>query len=383
MDFTVSEEMQAMKRTIREFVDGEVDAYARQIEEEDRVPEHLIQKAREMGLFGMSIPEEYGGLGLSMLERCLLLEELGRAPAGFVSIIGTNIGIGCTGIVELGTEDQKRKYLPPMARGEKIGAFALTEPEAGSDATNLKTTAVRQGDRWIINGVKHFITNGPIADVVTVIAVTDRQKGARGGFSAFLVEKGFPGFSVGTIEKKMGLRGSQTSELIFDNCEVPAENLLGEEGRGYANALRILGRGRVTLGARCVGACEKLLELCIKYAQQRVQFGRPIASFQAIQWMLADMAAETAAARALTRQVAWMVDQGFRCVKEAAMVKLFASEVLGRVADRAVQIYGGMGYMKDFPIERFYRDARITRIYEGTNEIQRLIVANELLKEYA
>ncbi|HUW66148.1 MAG TPA: acyl-CoA dehydrogenase family protein [Spirochaetia bacterium] len=383
MDLSLSEEIMEMKRTIREFVDKEVDAYGQQIEDEDRIPQVLLDKAKDMGLFGMSIPEEYGGLGLSLLDRCLLLEELGRGPAGYVSVIGAHTGIGSTGIVELGSEEQKKRYLPAMARGEKLGAFALSEPNAGSDASNLSTTATLRGDKWIINGLKHFITNGPDADALTVIAVTDREKGAYRGISAFIVEKGFPGFHVGTSERKMGLRGSHSAELIFDNCEVPAENLLGEEGRGYANAMRILAKGRLTLGARCVGACEKLVEMCARYAQQREQFGKPIGSFQAVQWMLADMVTETAAARALTREVAWRVDNGERCAKETSMVKLFASEVAGRVADKAVQLYGGMGYMKDFPIERFYRDARITRIYEGTNEIQRLIIAGALLKEFS
>lgn len=382
MDFRVSEEIMDMKRTIRNFVDNEVDKYAQQIEEEDRIPEHLINTAKKMGLFGLSIPEEYGGLGLGMLERCLLLEELGRTHAGFVGFIGAHIGIGSTGIVEMADEQLKKKYLPSMAKGEKIGAFALTEPEAGSDAANQKTTAVKKGDRWILNGMKHFITNGPNADIYTVIAVTDRNKGARGGYTAFLVEKDFPGFSVGTIERKMGLRGSHTSEIIFEDCEVPEENVIGEIGRGYANALKILGKGRVTLGARCVGACDKLIEMSARYAQQRIQFGKPIASFQAIQWMLAEMATETEAARALTYRVAWMVDQGMKVHKEGSMIKLFASEAFNRVVDKAVQIHGGMGYMKEYPVERFYRDARITRIYEGTNEIQRLIIANNLLKEF-
>lgn len=382
MDFNIPEEILDMKRTIRNFVEKDVEPCSKQIEEEDRIPPHLIDKARELGLFGMSIPEEYGGLGLSMLERCLLLEELGRANMGFVTYIAAHVGIGTTGIVELASEELKRKYLPALASGEKLGAFALTEPDAGSDATNLKTTAVLRGDKWILNGRKHFITNAPEADIFTVIAVTDRAKGARGGFTAFIVEKDFPGFSIGTIEKKMGLRGSHTAEVIFDNCEVPKENVLGEVGRGYANALRILSRGRVMLGARCVGACNKLIELSARYAQQRVQFGKPIASFQAIQWMLAEMATETEAARWFTYRVAWMVDQGLPVVKEGAMVKLFASEVLHRVVDKAVQIHGGMGYMKEFPVERFYRDARITRIYEGTNEIQRMIIAREVLKEF-
>ncbi|MFZ5642659.1 MAG: acyl-CoA dehydrogenase family protein [Bacillota bacterium] len=382
MDFNISDEIRDMKKTLRDFVDNEVEPYSMIIEEEDRIPQHLIDKAREMGLFGMSIPEQYGGLGLPMLDRCLLLEELARANMSFTTYIAVHNGIGSTGIVEMASEQTKQKYLPAMARGERLGAFGLTEPEAGSDASSMKTTAVLKGDKWILNGMKHFITNAPEADIFTVIAVTDRAKGTKGGYTAFLVEKSFPGFSIGTIEKKMGLRGSHTAEVIFEDCEVPAENVLGEVGRGYAGALRILSKGRVALGSRCVGACDKLLELCARYAQQRVQFGKPIAGFQAIQWMLAEMATDTEAARALTYRVAWMVDQGLPVVKEGPMVKLFASEALGRVADKAVQIFGGMGYMKECPVERFYRDARLTRLYEGTNEIQRMVIAGRLLKEY-
>ncbi|KJS12845.1 MAG: acyl-CoA dehydrogenase [Peptococcaceae bacterium BRH_c8a] len=381
MDFSLSDEMRDMKRTIRDFVDNEVEPCAMQIEEEDHIPQHLIDQAKEMGLFGMSIPEQYGGLGLNMVEKCLLLEELGRANMSFTTYIGAHTGIGTTGIVELANEELKQKYLPGLASGEKLGAFALTEPDSGSDATNMKTSAVLKGDKWILNGMKHFITNAPEAEVFTVIAVTDKEKGARGGFTAFVVEKDSPGFSIGTIERKMGLRGSHTSEVIFEDCEVPKENVLGIEGKGYSSALRILSKGRVALGARCVGACDKLVELSAKYAQQRVQFGQPIASFQAIQWMLAEMATDTEAARALTYRVAWMVDQGLPVLKEGPMVKLFASEALGRVVDKAVQVHGGMGYMKEFPVERFYRDARLTRIYEGTNEIQRMVIAARLLKE--
>lgn len=382
MDFSISDDMREMKRTLRDFVDNEVDTYGQQIEEEDRIPGHLIDKAKEMGLFGMSIPEQYGGLGLGMLDRCLLLEELGRTNMGFTTYIGAHVGIGTSGIVEMASEELKKKYLPAMAAGEKLGSFALTEPDAGSDASSMKTTAVLKGDKWILNGMKHFITNAPDASVVTVIAVTDKEKGARGGFTAFLVEKDFPGYSIGTVEKKMGLRGAHTSEIVFEDCEVPVENVLGQVGRGYAGALRILSKGRVALGARCVGACDKLVELSARYAQQRVQFGKPIASFQAIQWMLAEMATDTEAARALTYRVAWMVDQGLPVLKEGPMVKMFASEALARVVDKAVQVHGGMGYMKEFPVERFYRDARITRLYEGTNEIQRMVIAGRILKEF-
>jgi acyl-CoA dehydrogenase len=381
MDFSLSDEIRDMKRTIRDFVDNEVEPCAQQIEEEDHIPQHLIDQAKEMGLFGMSIPDQYGGLGISMVDKCLLLEELGRANMSFTTYIGAHAGIGTTGIVELASEAIKQKYLPGLASGDKLGAFGLTEPDAGSDATNMKTTAVLKGDKWILNGMKHFITNAPEADVFTVIAVTDKEKGARGGFTAFVVEKDFPGFSIGTIEKKMGLRGSHTSEIIFEDCEVPKENVLGAVGKGYSSALKILSKGRVALGARCVGACDKLIELSAKYAQQRVQFGQPIASFQAIQWMLADMATDTEAARALTYRVAWMVDQHMPVIKEGPMIKLFSTEALGRVADKALQIHGGMGYMKEFAVERIYRDARLTRLYEGTNEIQRMVIAARLLNE--
>lgn len=382
MDFRISEELKMMVQTVKDFVDNEVDPISQQIDEDDRVPEEIIQKARELGLFGLSIPEEYGGVGsIGMLGKCIIYEQLGRTANGFTTLLGAHTGIGTTGIVELGTEEQKKKYLPALASGEKLAAFALTEPEAGSDAASIKTTAVKKGDRYILNGVKHFITNGPDADVFTIIAVTDKSKGAKGGTTAFIVEKSFPGFKVGTIEKKMGLRGSHTSEIILEDCEVPEENVLGNIGEGYINALKILAKGRVGLAARCVGSMQKLLELATQYAQQRVQFGKPISSFQAIQHMLAEMAVDIEATKWFAYRVAWMVDQGEKVIKEAAAVKLFASEAYGRVVDKAVQIFGGMGYMKEFPIERYYRDARITRIYEGTSEIQKNIIASQVLKE--
>ncbi len=382
MDFTIPEELQIMSQTVKRFVDKEVDAVGQIIEDEDRIPEEIMGKAKDMGLFGLSIPAEYGGVGIGMLGKCIVYEQLGRTNNGFTTLIGAHTGIGSVGIVEIGTQEQRQKYLPAMAAGEKIGAFALTEPNAGSDAANLKTTAVRKGDRYILNGAKHFITNGPIADVFTVMAITDKSKGSK-GITAFIVEKGFPGFKIGTIERKMGLRGSHTSEVIFEDCEVPAENVLGREGEGYVNAFKILTNGRAGLAARNLGSMQKLLELSTQYAQERVQFNVPISSFQAVQHMLADMAVDIEATRSLTYRVAWMVDQGTRVIKEAAMVKYFASEAYCRVADKAVQIFAGMGYMKDFPIERYYRDARISRIYEGTSEIQKNIIAAQILREYS
>ncbi|MGE7903270.1 acyl-CoA dehydrogenase family protein [Peribacillus sp. NPDC094092] len=381
MTITLTKEMQQMKEMIRNFVEREVEPYAIQIEEEDAIPEHLVEKAKDLGLFGISIPEQYGGIGLNAVGKATVLEQLGRTHNGFVSLISAHTGIGSTGLVKLASEHLKNKYLPKMAAGTKIGAFALSEPGAGSDATNLATTAEKKGDYWVMNGTKHFITNGPVADVYTVFALTDKDKGAKGGITAFLVERDFPGLIVGKKDKKMGLRGSYTSQVIFEDCIIPEENVIGEVGMGYISALKILGEGRVGLAARSVGSSGKLIELSAKYAKERIQFGKPIADNQAIQWMLADMATETEAARALTMMAAQKIDEGKKVIKEASMAKLFASDVFNRVADKAVQIHGGMGYMAEYPVERFYRDARITKIYEGTNEIQRLIIARNVLEE--
>jgi acyl-CoA dehydrogenase len=384
MDFTIPENLRMMQETVRRFVERDLEAISRQVEDEDRIPEETVQKMRDLGLFGLAIPEEYGGLGLGVLGECLVYQELSKTNACFRSRIGTNNGIGSQGIVIDGTEEQKQKYLPKLASGEWTACFALTEPEAGSDAAAIRTRAELQGDHWVLNGKKHFITNGDIADVATVFAVTDPQKRARGGITAFIVERTFPGYSVGTIERKMGLRGSHTAELVFEDCIVPRENVIGGEamvGQGFKTAMKVLDKGRLTMGASAVGTAEKLLELSIDYAKQRVQFGKPIAEFQAIQFMLADMATQIYAARNMLYHAAWLRDQrGTAVVREASMVKLFCTEMVNRVADMAVQIHGGMGYMKDYPIERFYRDVRLTRIYEGTSEIQRLVIARELLK---
>lgn len=382
MDFTFSDDIELLRKAVRDFVQHEVEQVAMEIEEKDEIPEHIVEMSKEMGLFGLSVPEEYGGLGLDMVGKCAIYEELGKTHNGYTTLIGAHTGIGSVGIVELGTEEQKQKYLPKMASGEWIGAFALTEPSAGSNAANLKTTAVKKGDSYIINGSKHYITNAVCGNIFTVMAVTDPSKGAK-GITSFIVEKDFPGFKLGAVERKMGLRGSHSAELFFEDMEVPAENVLGEEGSGYVNALKILANGRAGLAARNLGSCQKLLEMSMDYALQRVQFGKPIFEQQAVQHMLADMSMEIEVLRSMTYRVAWMSDQGMRVVKEAAIAKLYGSEVYNRVADQAVQVHGGIGYMRDYPIERFFRDARITKIYEGTSQIQKNIIAAELKREFA
>ncbi|MFC5712999.1 acyl-CoA dehydrogenase family protein [Thalassorhabdus alkalitolerans] len=381
MNFQLDEDLILLKKNIRDFVANEVDPLSMQIEEDDQIPEIIVEKSKDIGLFGLSIPEEYGGLGIGMIGKCALYEEIGKTHNGYTTLIGAHSGIGSVGIVEMGNEEQKQKYLPDMASGEKIGAFALTEPSAGSHATNLKTTAVKKGDKYILNGTKHYITNAPIADVFTVMAVTDASKGPK-GITSFIVEKDFPGFKVGAIEKKMGLKGSQSAEIFFEDCEVPEENVLGEEGQGYVNALKILANGRAGLAARNLGSCQKLLDMCMAFSEEREQFKVPIIEHQAVAHMIAEMAMDIEALRSFTYRIAWMVEEGQKVIKEAAMLKLFGSEVYHRVADKAVQVHGGIGYIQEYPIERFYRDARITRIYEGTSEIQKNIISGQLRKEY-
>ncbi|MCY9006147.1 acyl-CoA dehydrogenase family protein [Peribacillus frigoritolerans] len=381
MDFRLDEDILLLKENIRQFIEEQIDPFSMQIEDEDHIPESIINLSKEIGLFGLSIPERYGGLGIGMVGKCALYEEIGKTHNGYTTLIGAHTGIGTVGIVEMGNEMQKEKYLPDMASGNKIGAFALTEPAAGSHATNLKMTAVKNGDKYILNGTKHYITNADVADIFTVMAVTDKDKGAK-GITSFIVEKDFPGFRVGSLERKMGLRGSHSAELFFEDCEVPAENVLGDVGQGYVNALKILANGRAGLAARNLGSCQYLLDLSTKYATEREQFNVPIIDHQAVSHMIAEMAMEIEALRSFTYRVAWMVDQKEKIIKEAAMLKLYGSEVYNRIADKAVQIHGGMGYMKDYPVERFYRDARITRIYEGTSEIQKNIITGQIKRKY-
>ena len=380
MEIVLPEPVRLLAQEVRRFVQQEVEPLNSVIEETDEIPAELVQKAKDMGLFGLTIPEEYGGIGLDTVGKCAIEEELGRSNYGFATLICNHTGISTMGVVAFGSPEQKQRYLPAMAAGEMIGSFALTEPQAGSDAASLRTTAVRDGDSWVLNGEKIFITNARGAGIFTVMAVTDKSKGVK-GISAFLVERDSPGLTVGPNEAKMGMRGAHTASVTFQDCRIPGDALLGQEGQGYVSALKILTRGRVTLAARAVGMASRLLELARDYARERVQFGQPIANFQGIRWMLADIATELHAARLMVYNAASMLDRGQRTIKEAAMTKLFASEMLARAADKAVQIHGGMGYMRGMMVEQFYRDSRIFRIYEGTSEIQRNIIAARLLDE--
>jgi len=381
MDFELPESLRLMRDTARRFVKNELEPISQKVEEEEKVPESVVQKMREMGFFGLSIPEEYGGMGLGTLGECVMNEEFGKTNACFRSRFGTNNGIGSQGILIDGTPEQKEKYLPRIASGEWTAAFALTEPNAGSDAANIQTKAEKKGDVYLLNGLKHFITNGDIADVATVMAVTDKTKGPR-GVTAFIVEKTFPGYSVGKIDKKMGIHGNNTSEIVFEDCQVPAKNIIGlQEGRGFSTAMKVLEKGRITIGATCVGTAQYCLDLSIAHSKQRVQFGKPICVNQAIQWMLADMAISIYTARQIVYHTAWCRDQKQRVTQQAAMVKVYCTEMVNRVVDSALQIHGGMGYMKESPIERIYRDMRLFRIFEGTSEVQRMVISRELLKD--
>ncbi|HEV8517443.1 MAG TPA: acyl-CoA dehydrogenase family protein [Burkholderiales bacterium] len=365
---------------LRRFIEKEVEPRSRWIEEHDEIPPELVQKARELGLFGLTIPEQYGGIGLDLAGKCAIEEVMGQTNYGFATLIGNHTGISSTGIVALGSEQQKQKYLPRMASGEWIGCFALTEAQAGSDPSALRTSAARKGSGYALNGEKIFITNAPLASVFTVMAVTDKAKGIK-GISAFIVERGFKGLAVGRNELKMGMHGCTTAPVAFSDCEVPAENLLGPEGMGYVQALKTLTQGRVTVASRCVGMMDKLIDKSAAYLKMRSQGGKKLAEYQGLQWMLADMAVQRDAARGLVARGIETLLRGERGTLEAAVAKLYATEALGKVADAAVQIHGGMGYMREVGIETVYRDARITRIYEGTSEIQRNIIAAQLLKD--
>jgi len=376
----VSAEITAFCDEIARFLRKEVDPRSRLIEESDAIPEELMQLTRKMGLFGLTIPEAYGGSGLNLAGKCAVEEVMGTTNYGFATVIGNHTGISTAGIVALGSEAQKKKYLPRMATGEWVGTFALTEPQAGSSPSDMRTMAVKKSDRYVLNGEKIYITNAGIANVFTVMAVTDKSKGIK-GISAFVIERDFKGFSIGKNELKMGMHGCTTAPLSFTDCEVPAENLLGSEGMGYIQAMKTLTAGRVTVSARCCGMMDPLIKRCVEFMKVRTQGGKKIAEHQGLQWMLADMAVQRDAARQLTYRAIDVLMKGERGTMEASVCKLYATEALGKVVDCAVQIHGGMGYMREVGIETIYRDARIVRIYEGSSEIQRNIIGSLLLKE--
>ena len=378
MNFELTSEERALAQTVKEFIDNRVEPRMREIEAQNHIPEELLAEAAALGLYGISIPEEYGGSGLSRFSRVLVHQMLGRSGFGFAGALAAHTGIGSDSLVSIGTAEQKRRYLPRMATGELRAAFALTEPGAGSDAGGVRTIARKQGDRYYVNGVKHFISGGSRAGLITVVARTGDEQSK--DLSVFLVEPSFPGFRVGALYDTMGSRGQPVAELIFEDCEVPEENRLGAEGKGWLAATQTLNGARPLVAARCVGACERLIEISTDYAKARKQFGRAIGEFQAIQFMLADMATRTEAARWLTYHAATLADQGRVTPEAVSMAKLFASEALAFAADTAIQIQGGTGYITGNPVERFYRDARVTRIYEGTSEIQRLIIGKAMLR---
>jgi acyl-CoA dehydrogenase len=365
---------------VRRFVSERLRPLEAQVSADDAIPDDVVEEMKQLGLFGLSIPEEYGGLGLSMEDECLVALELGRTSPAFRSAFGTNVGIGSQGLVMFGNDEQKARYLPGIASGEIITSFALTEPEAGSDSASVQTKARRDGDVYVLDGSKRYITNANKAGLFTVMTRTDPDKKGAAGVTAFLVPRDLPGLSVGKPEKKMGQQGAHICDVIFEGVRVPVENRLGEEGEGFKVAMQVLDRGRLHISAVCVGVAERLLADCVAYAAERKQFGQALAGFQLIQAMIADSKTEAMAAKALTMETARKRDGGESVTLEAAASKLFASEMVGRVADRAVQIFGGAGYVADYGIERLYRDVRIFRIYEGTSQIQQLVIARETMK---
>jgi len=383
MDLELAEEHKMIRKMVRQFAEKEVAPIAAEMDERAEVPFENIKKMGELGLLGLTVSEEYGGGGMDTVSYCIATEELSKACASTAIVMGVQNSLVCHGIEKFGTEDQKQRFLVPLAEGRFIGAFALTEPEAGSDAAAQKTTMVLDGNEYIVNGTKNFITSGAFADIILLFGVTDKSLGYR-GTTALLVEKGTPGFSVGKEENKLGIRAADTSELVFEDCRVPVANRLGEEGQGFKIAMTDLDAGRISVAAQALGIAEAAYEAALEYAKAREQFGQPIAKFQGIQWMLADMATRIEASRLLIYNAALAKDRakgsGARYSKEAAMAKLYASETASWVTDLAIQIHGGYGYVKDYPVERYYRDARVTRLYEGTSEIQRLVIAAQILR---
>jgi len=379
MDFGFSEELLEIKRTVREFAEREIRPHVMEWDEKQIFPIDILKQLAQLGFLGVLIPTEYGGSGLGYVEYVTIVEELSRVDGSIGISVAAHNSL-CTGhIYSFGTEDQRRRFVVPLARGEKIGAWSLTEPEAGSDAGGTQTVARLDGDHWILNGQKTFTTHGTYGDVCVAMAVTDKSAGHH-GISAFILEKGMPGFSAGKKENKLGLRASDTSTVVFEDCRIPKENLLGEPGHGFIDALKVLDGGRISIAALGVGMAQGAYEAALHYSKQRKQFGRPIAEFQAIQFKLADMATEIDAARLLTHRAAWMKDQGMQTTAQSSMAKLYAGEVAVRVANECVQVHGGYGYIKEYPAEKFYRDVKLCTIGEGTSEIQRLVIAREILR---
>ena len=378
MNFELSEEHQLIQKTAREFAENEVKPKAAEIDKTGEFPHDTLKKAAELGFLGVYIPEEYGGAGMDHIAYSIVIEEISRVCASTGVILSVCNTLFCDPILRFGNDEQKKKYVTPHAQGEKIGCYCLTEPQAGSDAGNQKTTAVKDGDHYILNGTKIWVTNGTVADTAIVYAVTDPEKGPK-GISCFIVETSFPGWKLLREEEKLGITATATAQIQLEDCRVPAANLIGEENKGFPIALRTLDDGRCGIAAQAVGIAQGALDAAMDYAKERKQFGKTISSFQAIQFMLADMATEIEAARLLLRRAAWMQDNSEKYSMEASVAKLYASEMSHRVCHQAIQIHGGMGYSRDYPVERFYRDQRITEIYEGTSEIQRMVISRNLL----
>jgi alkylation response protein AidB-like acyl-CoA dehydrogenase len=378
MDFRPTEEQALLRRTVREFAETEMRPHVRQWDEEQQFPVDLLRKLAGLGLMGIQFSEQYGGAAMSAIDYCICLEELARVDPGVSLSIAAHNGLCAAHINYFGTEAQKQTFLTPLARGEKLGAWGLTESTSGSDAVGMRTSAARAGACWVLNGAKTFITHGRIGDVLVVMAVTDRSAGSK-GISAFIVERGTPGLSAGKKEDKLGMRASDTSEVLLDNCRVPADHLLGAEGQGFVNTMQVLDAGRIGIAALAVGLAQGAYEAALAYAKERKAFGKTISQFQAIQWKLADAATRIEAARLLTYRAAYLKDRGRRTTLESAMAKLYASEIAVKVTDDCVQIHGGYGFVKDYPAEKYFRDVKLTTIGEGTSEIQRLVIARQLL----
>jgi hypothetical protein len=380
MDFQLSDEQLHLQTMVRDFAAREIAPHVHEWDEASHFPLEVVKHLGKLGLMGSIFPDKYGGSGFGYIEYVIAIEELSRVDGSVGIIVAAHTSLCSNHIFLAGSAEQKRRYLPHLATGEHIGAWALTEPNSGSDAGSARCSAIRKGDRWVLNGTKNFITNGAYADVVVVVAVTDKTIGTR-GLSAFIVERGTHGFRAGKKENKLGLRASDTSELIFEDCEIPEENLLGAEGQGFVDAMRVLDGGRISIAALGLGMATGAYDCALQYSRQRKQFGRPISEFQAIQWKLADMATEIDAARLLTLRAAWLKDHHRKTTLQSSMAKLYTSEVAVRVANEAVQIHGGYGFIKDYPAEKFYRDVKLCTIGEGTSEIQRLVIARQILPE--